>query len=324
MPSLKVSVNHDAESSFQPYDGPDLVKGSYNAVIKQAAVRQGQSSGNPYLNVLLEVDEPKGDKSKYNGAPLFGMIFLSDNENVQARLSSFLKAIGGKSSGKTDVNIAHESEDAIDSASGSKIRKIDGVNPVGKKVRMTLREEQNEGYGLQIRLDTISSRKDEDEGDEEADTTDEEIEVEDDEDDEEDVAREDREKELKKESLADLKAAAKEAELDIKGLKKAEIIEAILDWEYEDSEDEDGDEDDEDDDEEEIEVDEDEDDEDDEEEEDEEDEESTLRSELADLDRSALKKRLAAADSTVKVKKSDSDDDVREKVVAAELNKPPF
>lgn len=324
MPTLKTTVDREAKSGFETYDGPDLVPGSYVAEIRRMSVRSSQNSGNVYLNGLFVVREPKGSpKEKYDGAETWGMIHLTENENIQARYASFLKAIGSNSK-STDVNIVHESEDEINSAGGSQIKKIDGINPIGRKVKITLRAEGQEGvgYGVQIKLDTVTPvKKDEAEESEDVemdedgvDEDDVEVETEEDE-----ISREDREKELKKESLADLKAAAKEAEIDIKGMKKGDLITAILDWEYEDAE-EDEDEDDE----EEEEVDEDDVEVEDEEEEEDDDAEEELREELSSLDRAALKARLKKADSDAKVFKKTTDDEIRDQIVALELNAPPF
>lgn len=326
MPSIKQSVNHDAKSAFATYDGPPVPAGSgYRGVIKQVRVKES-SSGNLYLNVTVE-HQDTGDRSKYNGAAQFIRVMFGDHEETQARLSSFIKAATGKpGKGNTDVNIVDTDESAR-AGTGSIVKTIDKVNPVGKAVRFDVRMgNASGGYEARLEGDMIRPDKDGPAASTKpivpSEEPDEEIEDEELEDDGDDLTREERAAELKKESLADLKAAAKEAEIDIKGLKKAEIVEAILDWEFdEDSEGED-EEVDEDEELEDEELEEDSEEEDEEDEEEEEDEVETLRSELADLDRTALKARIKSVDSEFRVLKSMTDDDLRNAIIEKSTEAP--
>ncbi|QPX62601.1 hypothetical protein SEA_WOLLYPOG_49 [Arthrobacter phage Wollypog] len=327
MPSLKVSVNPDAKSAFQSYEGPTPpAKDGYEGVIKNVKVKVGKESQAPYLNVLLEHDSKDAALKQYNGCPQWIRVMFGEHDETQARLAAFIKAITGKAN--KEANIVDTDEEHR-SGTGSIVKTIDGVKPDGKRVKFDLRARaaQN-GYPESIEGDFIRAilNAPADAGSADAESEDEvdedDIEVEG-----EEQTREERAAELKKEALADLKAAAAEAEIDIKGLKKAEIIEAILDWEFEDAADED--EESEEEDEEEVDTEEEEEgeEEDEDEEEDEEedaDPEAEIRAELADLDRTALKARLKEADPEAKVLKKDSDDDLRDKIVNAELGEPPF
>lgn len=330
MPSLKVSVNPEAKSAFESYEGPTPPVGNgYEGVIKNVRVKLGKDSGNPYLNVLVEHDTKDANRKQYNGAPQWVRVMFGEHDETQARLAAFVKAITGKAN--KEANIVDTDVDAR-SGTGSIVKTIDGVKPDGKRVKFDIREEAAQGgYDARLSADFIRRVIDapvEAGSDEAEDQVDEEdIEVEDDEAAEGDeLTREEREAELKKEALADLRAAAKEAEIDIKGLKKAEIIEAILDWEFEGAEDEeDGDEEDE----EELELEEgdeseEEEEADEEDEEDGDDPEAEIRAELADLDRAALKARLKESAADKKVFKSTTDDDLRDWIVDAELGEPPF
>jgi hypothetical protein len=323
MPSLKVSVNPEAKSSFESYEGPDVPAGNgYEGVIKNVRVKLGKDSGNPYLNVLVEHDSKKETHKRYNGAPQWIRVMFGDHPETEARLAAFIKAVTGKAN--KEANIVDTDVDAR-GGTGSLVKTIDGVKPDGKRVKFDVRDRpaQN-GYAASTEADFIRRIITEevaagDAGVDEVSEEDLEVETEEG---EEDQTKEEREAELKKASLADLKEAALAAEIDIKGLKKADLVAAILDWEFEDSEEED-----EEDEEEELEVDSEEEETEEEEAEEEEDEvdpEAEIRAELAGLDRTALKARLKEADAEAKVLKKDTDDDLRDKIVNAELGEPPF
>lgn len=334
MPSLKVSVNPEAKSAFESYEGPTPPIGNgYEGVIKNVRVKVGKDSGNPYLNVLVEHDTKDANRKQYNGAPQWVRVMFGEHDETQARLAAFIKAVTGKAN--KEANIVDTDADAR-SGTGSLVKTIDGVKPDGKRVKFDLREEaaQN-GYEARVTADFIRRVLDApvEAGNDEAEEADEDLvdeedlEVGDDvndEDEGDDVTREEREAELKKEALADLRAAAKEAEIDIKGLKKAEIIEAILDWEFEGEESDDDESEEE---EEELDVDsesEEEEEDDEEDEAEDEDPEADIRAELAGLDRAALKARLKETAADKKVFKSTTDDDLRNWIVDAELGEAPF
>jgi hypothetical protein len=335
MPSLKVSVNPEAKSAFENYEGPTPPVGNgYEGIIKNVRVKQGKESGNPYLNVLIEHDSKEPNRKQYNGAPQWVRVMFGEHDETQARLAAFIKAVTGKAN--KEANIVDTDVDAR-SGTGSLVKTIDGVKPDGKRVKFDVREEaaQN-GYEARLSADFIrraldatvdAGAADAEEADEDL-VDEEDLEVEDDvndEDEGDDVTREEREAELKKEALADLRAAAKEAEIDIKGLKKAEIIEAILDWEFEGEDEADDESDEEEEEDVELGGDGDEEEESDEEEDEEdEDPEGDIRAELAELDRAALKARLKESDPEAKVLKKDSDDDLRDKIVNAELGDTPL
>jgi hypothetical protein len=325
MPSLKVKVNNEAKSAFESYDGPEVPVGNgYEGRIKNVRVKES-NAGNLYLNVLVEHETKDPKRKQYNGAPQWVRVMFGEHDETQFRLASFMKAATGKPKANAEANIVDTDVEAR-AGTGSIVKTIDGVKPDGKLVLFNVRaREAQNGYPASTEADLIRPRttvaaKDEDEGDE--DITEDDIEVEADEEDEdgEELTREERSAQLKKEAIKDLRTAAKEADIDTAGLKKAELVEAILDWEFESDEDEDEESEEEEEETEEVEVDEDEE----EDEEDEEDPEAELRAELADLDRAALKTRLKEADESAKVLKKDSDDDLRDKIVAAELTSTPF
>lgn len=325
MPKLVVPVNPTAKSSFENYEGPEVPVGNgYEGVIKNVRVKVGKDSGNPYLNVLVEHKSSKPEHKKYDGAPQWIRVMFGDHNETEARLTAFIKAVTGKAN--KEANIIDTDEDAR-KGTGSVVKTIDGVKPDGKPCKFDIRMgSASGGYDARPEGDFIrriiadpnaAEVQSEDEvAEEDIDVDGEEVEGEE----EDGQTKEERLAELKKESLADLKAAAIAAEIDIKGLKKLEIIEAILEWEFEEGED--GEEAEE---EEELEVDEEEEAEEEvEEEEDEVDPEADIRAELAPLDRAALKARLKEADAEAKVYKSTTDDDLRDKIVNAELGEPPF
>ncbi len=322
MPSLKVSVNTEAKSAFASYDGPQVPPADgYEGVIKNVRVKVGKESGDPYLNVLLEHDTKDANRKQYNGAPQWIRVGFGEHDETQARLAAFVKAITGKAN--KEANIVDTDEDAR-KGTGSLVKTIDGVKPDGKRVKFDVRAraaqngypESTEGDFIRRIIDAPADAGTADAAEE---VGEEDLEVEGEA--AEEQTKEERIAELKKESLVDLKAAAAEADIDIKGLKKLEIIEAIADWEFDEAEAEDEAEE-EDDDDEELDVDEEEEEAD--EEEDDVDPEAELRTELAPLDRTALKARLKEADAEAKILKKDTDDDLRDKIVNAELGEPPF
>lgn len=336
MPSLKVKVNTEAKSAFESYDGPEVPVGNgYEGVIKSVRVKQSDNENKTvYLNVVVEHKSDDATRKQYNGAVQFVRVFFGDHDETQARLSAFIKAVTGKAN--KEANIVDTDVEAR-TGTGSIVKTIDGVNPNGKPVKFDVRmEAAQNGYPARTTADFLrrivaAPAKDEDPGQGIDEVDEDDIEVEgDDEELEVELSREEREKELKAEPIKALREAAKEAEIDITGLKKADLVEAILDWEYEDA-DEDEDEDAEEEDEVELDEDESEGDEEDEEEgdeeeddEEEEDAEPELRAELAILDRAALKSRLKESDDSFKILKRHTDDDLRDAIVAAELSDTPF
>lgn len=332
MPKIKTKVNHKAVNSFLPYDGPALVTGSYNAILKNPAIRTSQA-GNIYLNMVFEVAEPKSsEKAKFNGAAIWGRImFMSEHENAQAVYRTFLEAVGAPSN---DPEMAHQSDEDLETQKGSKLLSIGGKKIEGRKVRITVGPDNSSDQANAMQVNLVSPLKDDEDeksGPAAEDEDTEDLEVADDEESEDDTEDEDiqaemeaRTKELKKTSLAELKEAATEAGIDIKGLKKADLVEAIVEWEFSDEEAAEDEDEDEEAEEEEPDVEVEDDEEEAEEEEDDEDEEAELREELSGLNRVDLKKRLKGIDEEFKVFKSTTDDALRDAIVEAELNKPPF
>lgn len=330
MPSLKLNVDTKAKSGFEPYDGPEVPTGNgYEAVIKKVALKKSKT-GNMYFNVVLELQTKDKERVKYNGAPVFHRIMIMDSESQQARLGMFMEAITGAN--KAEQSVVYEGgEDEISSSAGAKVTKIGGKNPVGKVVKVDVRYNNDGDYGRQMNPDNlrkagpVSSDDDIDEDDidveededeatsaESADSPDEADEDETDEDD--DLTEDERRAELKKLPIKELRELAEETEeIETKGLKKADLVEAIVAWEFdlnEDDEDADEDEDSED---EEDEPDEDE-------ESDEEDEDEDEDDPYTEMDRGALKAEIKKRNPEFKVLKRHTDDDLRE--VARNL--PPF
>lgn len=330
MPAIKRNVSKAADTTgFEPYDGPTPPKGLYRAIIKSGKITKAKT-GRDGIIIVAELEAVKGSNhAQYDGYPAFTRIYFGDEgeEILQTREKQFYKSLGLNPE-KGDVSIVC---DALED--GGRIKTIGGKKIEGKEVLVDLREETYEGEPrtssdgiMPVKKVTTKDEPVEDDEveDDEDDLVEAETEDEETEDDEEDPEVAERTEELQALTLPALRKIAKALDLDPSGLKKAEIVESILDAEFpvegdEEAEDEDDEDEESDDDLEDAEEEDEEDDED-------EDEESTLRAELADLDRAALKKRISASEDGAKFKKSETDEDLRDRVVALEIGdtEPPF
>lgn len=367
MAVLKRKVNSEAKG-FAPYAGEDPRPGVYRARIIKSSIREA-STGRLSYNTFFELEAQKPEHKQYDGYAAFCEIYLGDEteEWAQAGESAFVKAITGKSNFQ-NVNVAYEGKEAdFKTGTGALIKTLDGVKVENKIVNVNLRMEKertHEGtkYPAELRargilpwenkqVDDEEEEVDEDaiaEADESEEVAEDEEEGEEMTDEEWEAAKEARRVELKSREydLAKLRAVLKENDIETKGLKKPELVEAIIGLEYpedEEGEDEEGiseddvevDEDaetesDEDEESEEDEEDEDEEEEDEEEDEEEEDEESEvdlreeIEAEAADLDRSALKREIKKLDATAKFTTKQTDDDLRSIFVDLKVSAPGF
>lgn len=236
MPSLKRNVK-DAEerTGFETYDGEEPPKGIYRAKIKSVKIREA-STGTMGFQVLAILEAREGSAhSKFDGFPAWTNIWLTDKEANQAREKAFYRSVGASTDGETNV-VFEDLED------GGRVKKIGGKDPVGAIVKVDLKRE--DGYGMQG--DTIypvdpakekASKKSAPEPDED----DEDDLIEDD-----DTAEEDEgytAEELRALSLPELRKLAKESGLEVKGLKKDDIVDSLIDF-FAEGDDEDEDEDD--------------------------------------------------------------------------------
>lgn len=366
MAVLKRKVDSKAKG-FSPYAGPDPKPGVYRARLIQGSIRS-KKSGRLAYNWLYELEATRADHKKYDGYSGFCEILLGEEEWAQAQEGAFVKAITGKDNFQ-NVNVAFTGkEEDFALSTGAPMTAFDGVKIANKIVNVNLRVEKertdDEGkvYPAELRARGILPWKKTEEEDAEEDIADDdfaedgeeepetdEAETEEDEADEDDeegeddgeemteeeweAAKEARRTELKSREfgLDKLREVLKAAGVDTKGMKKPELVEAIIDLEFAE-EDEDADdteaeeaEDAETESEEEAEEADDEDEEEeDEDEEEEADLESEIRAEAADLDRAALKKAIKALDADAKFKTSQSDDDLREIFVELKVSAPGF
>lgn len=322
----------ETKSGFEAYDGETPTKrGFYRALLKILKVKQFDSGSTAFYGVYeLEAakGDPKGHK-KFDAAPFFGNVIfdLGTGEPLkdgsQRGLNNFLAAIGVKD------NPAIVAEDGdlkrgvkITSIGGKKITALEGKAVVNLELSPSdYRQGELEINGVYPFKDVAFNGDDEDEDDED-------IEVDEDEEDEEEIeddGAEAREEELQGLTLTALRKIAKESDVDSKGLKKDELIEAILDAEFGEAEDEDEESEDEDEpeeDEEDVEEDDEEEDDEEEEEDEEEDDDSEREAraeELGKLNRVKLKAALAESGSEFRVLKRHSDGDIVEAILAAEF-----
>lgn len=83
------SVDPDERGSYYMGDTPP--KGLYTLRVKTAKIAEFKT-GNPGITFFLVVDEPKGPKAKYNGAPVWENLTVVDTQNFKIR--AFCDAIG--------------------------------------------------------------------------------------------------------------------------------------------------------------------------------------------------------------------------------------
>lgn len=276
MPILKnIGANLPAEPGEAGegfYDGPVPPAGVYRVKVKFVQVKENRN-GDPMLNGVAEIAEPKGSKkSKFNG---YGIWF---NQNVTDQgapyLNQFLTALGMSykdfKSGKVQV----------DAGDPPKIIKVGGIKAEDRVCNLTTRRGE---YNGEERLESVrwSAIKDEDadedddiieededleeddvEDEDEVDEDDESEDDEEDDEDEEDDSDEDEDDESEEEddeegytreelddmAVLELKSILKEAgwtAADYKGYSKDDLIAAILGEEDEDEDADDAEDDDE-------------------------------------------------------------------------------
>lgn len=324
MPSIKRSnvKAEEKKTGFESYDGPEPHKrGMYRSQIKQASFKQFKSGAQGFV-LLVELEAQKGDPkdhAQFDGFPLFTNLVLGDKEAMLTRESNFYAALGVKDG----PAIVFEDGDLED---GVKIKTIGGKSPLGIYVNADIKmgsyngETRPEVDGIYKLRELTTATKptaieaDEDEEEEEDEDL---LESDEAEEAEEEQTAEEREAELNGASLADLRKLAKE-DYDIKtvGLKKPDLIAAIIDYEFGSEVLADDEEDEEEPDEEEVEEDEEEEAE---EEEEDDDERAERESELAATDRNGLKRIIKGLLPDFKVFSKTTDDDLREAILAEEF-----
>lgn len=342
MPKIKIHAKpQEHKTGFEAYNGatPDR-PGAYRGVLKQLRWRE-YGPGSQGFNVLVELEaDPKvhPDHVKYDGAPYWRNIVAVPAPGQEMKdgsirsLETFLAAIGVNDS---DPDIITDEGDSKSAVNITRLGKRAAAAILGSSVtvdlRIDARNSSEERTALEINNIRSSGEKPtkDDEGwaavepdpeepveadEEPEDAADEEADAED------EISAEERLSELKGLKVAELRQIATEDyDLDVKGLGKQELVEAIMGHEYE-TEDEpmatapDESEDDEED---EIEVES-------EDDEEEEDDSDSRAAELAALDRTALKSILRRLNEERKVFKSTTDDQLREWILEEESTDAPF
>ncbi len=293
MPKLVRKVGN-LTSPFAQYDGPPVKAGVYYATISKMVLTQS-NAGNPQFRVWAKFDDDREGKVQYAGYDSFTMVTLTDNEYSLGREADMYRAITGKRDvDNVNIVLANKDENGVQA-----VLKIDGVNPVGRRVGIDMKNRRQEDGEFEVRPDGIVPCKGAQKVSK-ATAADDVEEDEDIEDDEDEVGLEEemeaREAELSGMKLAQLRTVAKKAGVETTGLSKVKLIDAIIAVEFADDE------------------------EDEDEDEDESNPEQELRDELSGLDRASLKIRLKKADASFKVLRKHSDEDLVDAIVAAELS----
>lgn len=333
MPSIKRSgvKAEEKKTGFESYDGPEPKKrGMYRARVTNIKFAHFKSGAQGFkINLSLEAakGDPK-DHAQFDGYPIITNIVFGDKEAMLTRESNLYAALGVKDDPTivTKDEVGEKgTETEIKSIGGKSIEALrKAIVNADIKIGTYEGADRPEVDGIYVFREAVGGPKktvefvDESEEDEEDDDL-----LEDDEAEEEDEEQsiEERTEELMAASLAELKALATgDYDIDIKGMKKAQIVDAIVAYEFE----EDGaavleDDEEEEDEDDEVEVDDEEDDEDSDDEEEEDDAEEERAAELADLDRNALKAIIKGHDPAFRVLKSHTEDDLREAIIDIEF-----
>lgn len=322
--AVKFKVASAAErvkSQYEPYDGPDIRRnGVYRAQLKQVKYlkRNKGSYGFAIVAELLAAPGDPKNHQEFDGHPFFINQVITQTadgsplkEGSQNTLDNFLYSIGAGANPEVICEDGDPDENPV------VVKKIGKKNPVGAIVNL---EVQMKMYNNELRAEVQSILPCEDKSeskksspalpkqkeiDDESDLMDVDEEIEENED------YEDRLEELKGMSIAALrKMAESEYDINLKGVKKADAIEAILEHEYTSDEAAALEEDDEEDEEDEYEE---------EDEDEDEYDEKARRKELKKLSRAALKKILLDLDEDARVKKSETEADLVNRIIDTEI-----
>lgn len=325
MPSVKRTGVKAVEkkTGFESYDGPEPHKrGMYRSRVKQLRFKEFKSGAQGF-SILTECEAAKGDPkdhAQFDGYGIWSNLVFGDAEGSLARESNFYAALGLKD----DPTILFEDGDItkgvdIKSLGGKSLEAIKKlIVNVDIKMSKYEGEDRPEVDGIYKISESATPTPraaapvDEEEEEDESDLMEEDESEE--EEAEEEEGLEERTAELEEASLADLRNLAKEYEIKTVGLKKPQLIEAILAEEFpadgaaalEDDEEEEEDD-------EEVE-------EADEEEEDEDDSRATREAELTDLDRAELKKIIKGHQPDFKVLTRTTEAELVEAILAAEFD----
>ena len=269
-----VNIKYDVTDveDFTPYAGPTPPRGIYEGKIVSPEWKK--SSGGNMMFVFTAILEPKkADQKKFKGAPIFCNLVVGDlSEEYQRRnVRQLVKSLGLPEKGSLNPEAA--------------VKKMDG-----KMVRIVVKTENSEEYGVQAKFNGLLPLKGEEapEGDDEADAEEPEGDEEEAEADEEEAEESSVEEDVAELTRAQLKKYIKDNELDVKITTKMsddDIRTAIVEaWpDEEEAEEEAEDEDD----------------------------------GLDELDRSGLKKHIKDNSLEIKVTTKMTDDDIREAIRAA-------
>jgi pyruvate/2-oxoglutarate dehydrogenase complex dihydrolipoamide acyltransferase (E2) component len=138
LPTIRRDASKAEERApFGVYDGPEPPDATYHGVIRTATLRTSKQ-GNDYLNFLVSLDAaPDSSKAQYNGFAAWTKVTLDGSDAGLSRERSTYMAIAGK----PEVAILTD-----DSKPDPKVTKIGGVNPIGVRVLVQVKDD-NDGYG---------------------------------------------------------------------------------------------------------------------------------------------------------------------------------
>lgn len=123
------------------YEGPEPPDGTYPGILRSMRYRESSKKKTPYWNALVVLDakDKEGRTVQYDGAPAWVSIWLDGSDVSESREKSAYTAICGKA----DVDVITD-----DKVPGDPIvTKVGGVNPNGTRVYVQLRTEYDEEYG---------------------------------------------------------------------------------------------------------------------------------------------------------------------------------
>jgi len=233
------------------YVGPEPTRGGYRMKLVTLELKKSKSdTKHPMFNGIAVIDEPKGSVNhRYNGWSSFFNFNLLPGASA-GFTNSLLIAIGANVKKVWDGDVATAGTYSARTKPGESvpILSLGGIKfKEGILVNGILKQDRGDDeYEPQMKIQRFAKIKPKDE-DEDDDIEEEDDDIEEDEDDDIEEEDDERAAELAEMSLADLRKEARELKIDTKGVKKPDLVEAILEAENGEEEEEEEEEEDDDD-----------------------------------------------------------------------------
>jgi len=147
MPRIKRDVSRaEDQQAAGVYEGPDVPDGTYAGILRWMKYRESRNKKTPLWNnlVILDAKDKDGRNAAYDGFAAFVEVYMIDGSDVnEAREKSLYTAIAGRA----DVEVVTD-----DKVPGDPVAvKVGGVSPAGTRVYVQLKTEYDAEYGSRQR-----------------------------------------------------------------------------------------------------------------------------------------------------------------------------